>query len=365
MRLSRVSFVLLSFILGCEPSTPPVPVTTLPPIEADPVEPPHPDLPGPPSTAKRPPLVLQPTNDLVTDPETRRLIDALASEARMESSHIGAAGAPSAIWAKWDAIAKRATPAEIVALTRHEKPVVRGYAAQYVIHSLPAEAGALLPLLGDQATVHTQEGCSGADTTLAGIIIEGLSHAGERSRAGEDVLLAAAADPTLGSWSAQALAWVARARPDDVEAHMRYILVRAPEARRLEVLRAVGTLTPKGLCPELATLARSPNPAMRQAVAHALGACQDARGLGVIEALLGDPARSESIGMLAGLHDPQDLAEMRRSLRSWNSRELDAAFGAVVAAHDALAIPVLEEMAGEKNVLAKRRAEDALATLQR
>src|SRR5262245_44958505 len=87
------------------------------------------------------PLAGRPTAALIQRPEVAALVDDLAKEKRLESSHVGAAGAPSSAYAKFVAITAKATEGELVALLEHQNAVVRGYAAQHVARELPARVG--------------------------------------------------------------------------------------------------------------------------------------------------------------------------------------------------------------------------------
>ena len=95
----------------------------------------------------------------------------------MESSHIGAAGSPSPVWAKWDAVQRAASADELRALLRHQSPAVRGYVAQHLVRTqTPLEVEPLRPLLADASTVATTEGCMIGNTTIASLVVDELCY---------------------------------------------------------------------------------------------------------------------------------------------------------------------------------------------
>jgi hypothetical protein len=118
---------------------------------------------------KSPPITksqLHSTRDLGLSAETAALVDALGAHGRIESSHVGAAGAPSAVYKAYEAVAARVTAEDAKKLLGHESPVVRGYLAGHVLRKQPADAAAVYPLLADGTEVGSLEGCEIGSTTV-------------------------------------------------------------------------------------------------------------------------------------------------------------------------------------------------------
>lgn len=109
-------------------------------------------------------------------PAVQKLVDDLAKEKSIESSHIGFAGAPSAVWAKWDAVRKAASTDELRALLGHASLVVRGYVAQEMAGWKTLEAAALEPILHDMTPVTNMSGCDIGDDPLGAFVLATLCY---------------------------------------------------------------------------------------------------------------------------------------------------------------------------------------------
>lgn len=132
-------------------------------------------------------------------PELDKLVSALATFPRVESSHVGFAGAPSASYAAWEAVRKAALEAELLALTEHTSPVVRGYAIQYATRSMlvdEAYRGWLGKALRDTAKVGTMSGCEMAETTIADLALDELCWNATDKAGAQRVVKLVAADAT-------------------------------------------------------------------------------------------------------------------------------------------------------------------------
>lgn len=176
----------------------------------------------------------KPTAALIQRPEIAALVDDLAKEQTLESSHIGAGGTPSAVYAKFVAIQGKATEAELAALLEHQSPIVRGYVAQHIARAVPARLSALLPLSTDATGLATRYGCMGGVASVAGLVREGLCDS-ELPEAGgllvtiargggrEASLALACAAPTTPGPAAEIAAQALRGTvgPDDEAAYLR------------------------------------------------------------------------------------------------------------------------------------------------
>ncbi|MFO0553436.1 MAG: hypothetical protein U0271_33950 [Polyangiaceae bacterium] len=116
----------------------------------------------------------KPTRALVTDEELVRRVDDLATYDAIESSSIGVAGSPSEAYASLEAVVAKATPADLLALAKHESPVVRGYVAGHLAHAQPELVDQLTPLFSDATAVDTQSGCVVEKLTVASVVISAL-----------------------------------------------------------------------------------------------------------------------------------------------------------------------------------------------
>jgi len=111
------------------------------------------------------PPEVHPTRQLVSDEEVAILVDRLASAAGVQSSHVGAAGQPSEVWATAVAVGSQATVDQRITLLNHESPVVRVYMAG----TLCAEASAsdaLRALEADLSEVGVTDGCDISQSTV-------------------------------------------------------------------------------------------------------------------------------------------------------------------------------------------------------
>ncbi len=107
-----------------------------------------------------------PTSELMDDPEVAKRVDALAAEGRVESSHIGAAGSPSTVWAKAVELGKAASVDQRIRLLDHQSPAVRVYMAGSLCDEPTAQA-ALSRLATDASTVPVTDGCDASPSTVA------------------------------------------------------------------------------------------------------------------------------------------------------------------------------------------------------
>ncbi len=184
----------------------------------------------------------KPTSALIQRPEIAALVDALAAETDLESSHIGAAGSPSAVYAKFTALAEKANEAEMVALLEHRSAVVRGYSAQHVAGKLPARLEALVPLAEDATAVPTLNGCMRGLDTVGRIVIDALCYSQLPEAGGTLVTIArkggrgashalVCAAPTAPTIAAEAASQALRGKvtPEDEAAYLR-ALALAPTA---------------------------------------------------------------------------------------------------------------------------------------
>jgi hypothetical protein len=151
----------------------------------------------------------KPTSALVKRPNIAALVDALAAEKRVESSHVGAAGAPSDAYKKYRALVKQANADEVAALLQHESPVVRTYLAQHVASELPDHLRALVPLASDTTQVDTLEGCIGGRDTVGDRVRTALCES-DLPQAGPALM---AIHREGGTYAAEALACAAPTAP--------------------------------------------------------------------------------------------------------------------------------------------------------
>jgi hypothetical protein len=236
------------------------------------------------SVATAVPLAGKPTAELVKRPEVAALVDVLAAEKRVESSHIGAAGAPSRVYAKYRALVTTANAEEIVALLGHQSPVVRTYMARHVASELSAQVRALVPLANDATAVEVMEGCVVHTDSVGAATREALCWS-TLPEAGQALVAIHGAG---GPQAAAALACAAPTAP----AHAAEAAVKAlgagglqpdAEAAYLNVL-AVATNVKEG-CPLARARATHGDAGIQIASARALWRCNDDASLAALNAL--------------------------------------------------------------------------------
>jgi HEAT repeat protein len=288
-----------------------------------------------------------PTKALISDAKLARLVDVLARSQSLDSPAIGVAGEASSTYLLFDRVVHAATRQQVLALLRHESPIVRGYMARHV--ALTAELGgveALYPLLGDSAPVATRVGCRASQTPVSHIVLEALSLRAEHPRV-QSLLLRAAQDISFAELRPGLLDVVAQHRPDEARALAKSWL-RNTDPQLL--LGAVGTLhaiADVSSYPALCALASSAHAEVRMNLISTFAvldhACaepalrrltedRDERVRGragdtyvrirqrepaVMRRLLHDPVRSIRVRValaLAGRANPQDLTLLREYL---------------------------------------------------
>ncbi len=122
------------------------------------------------------------TNELVSRPEVRALVDELAAAPRIAEKHVSYDGHASEEFKVYERLATIATDTEMVALLGHTSPIVRGYAAQGVIER--DLAGAPLDgVLADETLVSTQRGCFGSTEAVWHVTVQSLCNSRAKSLA--------------------------------------------------------------------------------------------------------------------------------------------------------------------------------------
>lgn len=238
-------------------------------------------------SAERPPAAPFPgkrTADLVGRAEVAALVDALAAEKRVESSHVGAGGTPSGVYARYAALAKAATDAELVALLEHESAVVRAYVARHVAAHLPAGFQPLVALAKDETLVDDLSGCSGGQAAVGALVREALCES-PLPEAGAALV---AVHDAGGPQAASALACAAPLAPDVAGPAAVRALRRGPKpAARADYL-AVLAVAP---APEACELARAGadtgDASVQIGAAKALWRCDDDASRRVLAVLAG------------------------------------------------------------------------------
>jgi HEAT repeat protein len=261
-----------------------------------------------------PPLAFRKTAELIADPELAGLVDLLAAQSAIESAAVGAAGAPSAAWKAYRAVVARATPADIVALLGHQRPVVRGYMAQHVARELPGELARLYPLLGDETKVQIVSGCMIMEQTIAEVVLDSLCAAAS-SAAAQNLLLRAAADGSLGPIRGRALGCVAAQRRAESRSIALALLDAGDPALRRDALMTLGMTGAVEDAARAASYAGDRDSMVRAQVATTLGRLRGPQARPVLEKLLRDSddyVRRSAIYEYAALPDadPALIAEV-------------------------------------------------------
>lgn len=243
-----------------------------------------------------PPLRFIKTADITTDEALRAAIDALAAANVIESSHIGAAGAQSPVYAKYLAVVKLASPEQLTALLQHESPVVRGYLVRHFANENGgAGIGALQPLLADATHVKRLDGCQVGGSSIAQLVVEVASEstrANKTNVAAQDLLVHAANSPWLLQLRYQAMASLDPAHRPAAAETLRAALreTNQPVAVLRDALRVVPGIVGAGCSEVLEPFATHDDAEVRLLAADALGDCPDAAALPMIEKLMKDRA---------------------------------------------------------------------------
>lgn len=277
----RSGLVILAFSVHCtppppEPPRPAPPTAPAPPITAAPstIPTPQPTTPAPPA------LLFATTAELVPDRKLAALVDDLAKEKTIESSHIGAAGAPSRVYAKFVAVRGAASTAQLEALLRHESPIVRGYVGAHIARSVPGSVARLEPLLDDASAVDTLDGCIGGNAVVRQHLLEALC---ESELPEAHTVIARRADGPSDP-TGEALACLARIDGATAAPIVAKQLTAGASGARLERLLRLAALAPARESCAIA-VAIGPSDAARFAAASALGRCDDDAAYARLETL--------------------------------------------------------------------------------
>lgn len=235
-----------------------------------------------PTAPPRPALVFRPTSELVRDSAVGAAVDRLAAEKKIESSHIGAAGAPSAVYAKFDAAWDAATDADRTRLLEHESSIVRGYFGQRIARERGDLLAALAPLLGDESAVATQEGCAGGASTVGGVILDALCYS--RLEGVAPILLDAARSG--GAVATEALTCAASKAPAEASALAKANIARNASEKVVTASFRVLAVSPDATaCADARDAATNGTPSVALAAISALALCADDASSAVLLAL--------------------------------------------------------------------------------
>jgi len=276
--------------------------------------------PDPSSTAvsKGPPFAGKPTSALVQRAEVATLVDDLAKEKQIESSHIGAGGSPSQVYAKFVAITKAATEAEMVALLQHESPIVRGYVAEHVAEKLPARLDSVVPLAEDWTGVPTLNGCMKGMDSIGEIVVQSLC----RSRDKEAGAALLSISNKGGAEAARALECAAPSEPkiaaEKAVTALRGEVKPMDEVAYLNVLATAQAADPKEACALANKRAKSGDASVQIAAANALWRCGDTESRDALERLAA--GKNEVVARYAKASLFLLVPEKRAAL--WTDREV-------------------------------------------
>jgi hypothetical protein len=299
--------ILVQAVAGC--SSPPVTsepaksATSTPPIES-----------GEPDVPRKPPaqLVFHKTEELVSDPALRKAVDALAGAKRVESSHIGEAGAPSKTFALFDSALKLATESDIVALLQHESPIVRGYFAQHVARTMPRHLDALTPLFEDATQVESISGCIGSNQPLANLVLDALCYS-EVDGVGRALIAIATSG---GLVAGDALACAAPKAPKEASAIAESNLKKQAAPKLIEAsLRVLAVSPSASACTSVREDAASSNGDVASAAVSALALCADDASSAVLMSLTSSSANQIArMAKTSAVINPKTSSDKRREL---------------------------------------------------
>ncbi|WP_394825766.1 HEAT repeat domain-containing protein [Pendulispora albinea] len=231
----------------------------------------------------------RPTEKLVSKRRAREEVDRMAAFGRITSEAIGPDGGRSPVWTAYERAVAETSPAEQIALARHENPVVRGYFVQLAAVEIPSSMERVYPLLADATPVATQSGCVIRHTSIALLAFDALLP--ERGDPARSPFLARVAsdDKVTFGVRAQALTALATAGHPDANRLARAALASSNEELRGAGIRALGTRPEGGDLERLEGFARSPDAKTRQAAAMGLGSIETRRASELLVPLFTDP----------------------------------------------------------------------------
>lgn len=232
------------------------------------------------------PLRLVKSDDIAGDAVFKAALASLERSKSIESSHIGFAAQPSAVYASFEKLRDVASAEQVNALVMHESPVVRGYMAGHALSTLD-DAKAVYPLLGDTTRVRRVNGCDMGASSIAELVAEELCRPDVAKPGRHLSLLAGAKDPALiVATRASVLTCLGKANPTEAFAIAKE-LARSSEPAL--VVAAISVLGASDQRTELvAPFASSDEAGLRQAAARALYGDFSERALAVLEPLLND-----------------------------------------------------------------------------
>lgn len=130
-------------------------------------DPPTSKLPQKGEPTSKPAATHKATGQLKLSPQLAAAVDTLATHKTIESSHVGAGGVKSEVYTAYEGVAKLASDDQIRAIMHHESPVVRGYMAAHIARNQPSELATIYPMMTDETSVGTLDGCMGGQTDVA------------------------------------------------------------------------------------------------------------------------------------------------------------------------------------------------------
>lgn len=103
----------------------------------------------------------------------KKVVESIAKENRVESSHIGEAGSPSEQYARYEVLKKIATVGQLIELTDYDNSAVRCYAFQALASKKSDKIfNILLKHLKDTSQIETQSGCIGMSQLVGDYFID-------------------------------------------------------------------------------------------------------------------------------------------------------------------------------------------------
>lgn len=236
--------------------------------------------------------------ELAFPPAVALLVDTVAAHRRIESSAVGIAASPSDVYADFKSLAAATTPDQAAALLAHESPTVRGYMAGHVLDTQPHEAARIYPLLTDETTINTLQGCIGGMDTVATDVADTLGH---RLRVGGPALTAlvlrGAKDTSLRAGvRARLLGHAARARVPEAKGLALALLGDSDPEIITGALQALELLESDDVLSAVTPMVSHPDSRVRSAVALVLGNIEGATSDALLRQLELDPDKTVQRG---------------------------------------------------------------------
>lgn len=222
------------------------------------------------------------TAELVADPQVAALVEQLAAPAVVQTQAVGALRAPGDGFVLFQQLKAAASGTQLLALLRHQSPVVRAYVVRYFVGSSDADQAAVLSLLDDDTLVKMEVGCHFERHRMCKLVLEQL-----RPGRAQDRLLQVAREAG-NACRLLVLKPLGVLKRPEVRPIAESLLLDSDPAAVVAALGALAKLGASESAERVRALGASKEPGVRQAVAEALAAWPSPESAAVLRRLMDD-----------------------------------------------------------------------------